>query len=99
MGDRTADPSTTRRSGRDEKGSGVTLRKFCDSDDRMRAATPQLLQIPRLHYAPVGMTRGVRLRFGSFATRMDGNSLLAAIGIAATVEHHGETRQRMDLGQ
>ena len=52
---RTADPSTTLRFGRDDKGRAVTFRKGGDLDGRsLGAATPQQLQI---HLASLPLPR------------------------------------------
>ena len=53
----TADPSTALRSGRDDKGRAVTLRKFSDLDGRiLERLPPQRQQVPPLRYASRGMT-------------------------------------------
>jgi hypothetical protein len=59
----TADPSTSLRFGRDDKGRAVALRNGGELDGReSRAATPGRLQIPPLRYATVGMTKGGQRR-------------------------------------
>jgi hypothetical protein len=71
----TADPSTSLRFGRDDKGeSGYLPGGWRLGWTELGAATLRRLQIPPLRYAPVGMTRGERLLFGRVAIRIDGVS-------------------------
>jgi hypothetical protein len=61
---KTADPSTSLRFGRDDKGRAGQF-----SEDlrlgwmELRAASPRRLRIPPLRYASVGMTRGGWVNF------------------------------------
>ena len=79
----TADPSTSLRYGRDDKGRGITFRKDGASDGQSQE---RLLRADcrSLRYATVGMTRGGRLLSGRMAPWMDGvNS-----GYSATTADH-----------